>query len=107
LYTWTTLAPHPWALFCCVPLNLRRRPSLNPAFGTPVWCALFVGHRDTDKKVAYELAAYLKRRNVSCLVAHDTIEPDEDRQKEVERALQTMDAARDRQRRLRLRRFGD
>jgi hypothetical protein len=67
----------------------------------------FVRHRGTDTKRAHELAACLKRRNVSCLVAHDAIEPDEDWQKEIERALQTMDAVRDRQRRLRLRRFGD
>jgi hypothetical protein len=107
LDTWTTLVPHPWALFCRVPLNLRHRPSLSLAFGTPVWCAFFVDHRDTDKKGAHELAACLKRRNVSCFAAHDAIEPDEDLQKEVERALQTMDAVRDRQRRLRLRRFGD
>jgi hypothetical protein len=76
---------------------------LGHRFGAPFLLAIATPTR----KGAYELAAYLKRRNVSCLVAHDTIEPDEDRQKEVERALQTMDAARDRQRRLRLRRFGD
>lgn len=53
---------------------------------------LFISHRDGDKKAAHELASHLKKRNVSCFVAHDAIEPDEDWQKEIERALQTMDA---------------
>jgi TIR domain len=58
----------------------------------PDMVRLFISHRDTDKKIAHDLAGQLKRRGVSCFVAHDTIEPDEDWQKEIERALQTMDA---------------
>lgn len=53
---------------------------------------LFISHRDTWKELAHELAEELERFGISSFVAHDTIEPDEDWQKEIEKALQTMNA---------------
>lgn len=76
--------------------SLRANHPASAIVQSSVWDAgmvrLFISHRDTDKKAAHELAAALKRRGISSFVAHDTIEPDEDWQKEIERALLTMDA---------------
>jgi len=52
---------------------------------------LFISHRDTSKRQAHELANDLKRFGISSFVAHDSIEPDEEWQKEIEKALQSMD----------------
>lgn len=52
---------------------------------------LFISHRDTWKREAHQLADELLAYGISSFVAHDTIEPDEDWQKEIETALQTMD----------------
>ena len=66
------------------------------AIGSSPWqpnsIRLFISHRDTDKKIAHSLAAALEKSGVSSFVAHDAIEPDEDWQREIERALQSMDA---------------
>ena len=53
---------------------------------------LFISHRDSFKKQVGELASVLRRQGISPFVAHDSIEPDEDWQKEIEIALQSMDA---------------
>lgn len=52
---------------------------------------MFISHRDTSKVLAHELAKALSGYGVSSFVAHDSIEPDEDWQKEIEKALQSMD----------------
>lgn len=53
---------------------------------------LFVSHGDTHKAQAHSLSDQLKEYGVSCFVAHDSIEPDEEWQTEIEKALQSMDA---------------
>jgi hypothetical protein len=52
---------------------------------------LFISHRDTHKKVAHALAQKLKHFGISSFVAHDTIEPDEEWRKEIEKALNSME----------------
>ncbi len=52
---------------------------------------LFVSHKDTHKAVVSQLASELERYGVSCFVAHDDIEPTEQWQKEIEKALRSMD----------------
>ena len=53
---------------------------------------LFISHRDTEKVQVQDLASHLEVNGVSSFVAHQTIEPDEDWQKEIRAALQSMDA---------------
>lgn len=53
---------------------------------------IFVSHRDIAKKQVKDLASQLMKHRFSSFVAHDTIEPDEDWQREIEKALQSMDA---------------
>lgn len=53
---------------------------------------LFISHRDIDKRRVHELASHLNEHGISLFVAHETIEPDEDWQREIRRALQSMDA---------------
>lgn len=69
-------------------------PSLPSNVDDRIWIPntirLFISHRDTWKKEAHQLADELKRYGISSFVAHDTIEPDEDWQKEIEQALRTM-----------------
>ncbi|MEM6899419.1 MAG: toll/interleukin-1 receptor domain-containing protein [Pseudomonadota bacterium] len=52
---------------------------------------MFISHRDTSKAKAHQLAELMLEYGVSCFVAHDSIEPDEDWQNEIEKALQSMD----------------
>ncbi len=52
---------------------------------------LFISHRDTHKADAHSLAEHLTEFGVSSFVAHDSIEPDEEWQGEIEKALQSMD----------------
>lgn len=52
---------------------------------------LFISHRDTHKAKAHKLAEQLTEYGVSSFVAHDSIEPDEEWQGEIEKALQSMD----------------
>lgn len=53
---------------------------------------LFISHRDTAKAIVQELAQCLEANGVSSFVAHEAIEPNEDWQKEIRAALQSMDA---------------
>ena len=53
---------------------------------------LFISHRDGDKQAVHEVASYLREYGINSFVAHETIEPDEDWQREIRRALQSMDA---------------
>ena len=52
---------------------------------------LFVSHRDADKVAVSELKEALENYGISAFVAHQNIEHDEEWQKEIERALVTMD----------------
>lgn len=52
---------------------------------------VFISHRDTHKADAHTLAEHLTKFGVSSFVAHDSIEPDEEWQGEIEKALQSMD----------------
>ncbi len=52
---------------------------------------LFISHRDTSKSHVHELASLLERFGISSFVAHDSIEPDQEWQKEIEKAIQSMD----------------
>lgn len=52
---------------------------------------LFISHRDTHKKQAHILADALETYGISSFVAHDSIEPNEDWQNEIEKALGSMD----------------
>lgn len=52
---------------------------------------LFISHRDTHKALAHSLAENLTEFGISSFVAHDSIEPDEEWQGEIEKALQSMD----------------
>ena len=53
---------------------------------------LFISHRDAVKAHVHDLASCLYEHGINSFVAHETIEPDEDWQKEIRRALQSMDA---------------
>lgn len=52
---------------------------------------LFISHRDGHRKVADQLADALEPYGVSSFVAHDSIEPMIEWQKEIEKALETME----------------
>ncbi len=53
---------------------------------------LFVSHRDYDKAYVHKLAQHLEKHGISSFVAHTSIEPDEQWQSEIEKALMSMDA---------------
>ncbi len=57
----------------------------------PNMLKVFISHRDTAKVYAHDLSKRLGRMGFSCFVAHDSIEPDEEWQKEIEKAPQSMD----------------
>lgn len=63
----------------------------TPPFWKPGTVRLFLSHRDTWKEKAHALATALEDYGVSSFVAHDDIEPDNDWQREIERALRSMD----------------
>ena len=71
--------------------------AISPASSSslPYWedetIRLFISHKDTHKHLAHSLASELKRYGISSFVAHDTIEPDEEWLREIERALATME----------------
>jgi len=52
---------------------------------------LFISHKNKYKKEAALLGEYLNKSGVSCFVAHDTIEPMSKWQKEIWKALMTME----------------
>ena len=68
----------------------------NPKDEERIWGSepirLFISHRDSVKAQVNELASSLRDYGISAFVAHDVIEPDEDWQKEIEIALQSMEA---------------
>ncbi len=70
-------------------------PPTSPEVISRLWSTncikLFISHRDTHKAEAYKLAENLTEYGVSSFVAHDSIEPDEEWQSEIEKALQSMD----------------
>lgn len=73
---------------------IQRPPRIDPntlSFWEPDHIRLFITHRDTHKSAAHALADELKYFGISAFVAHDTIEPDEEWQREIERALQSME----------------
>lgn len=63
-----------------------------PRIWKPKTLRLFISHRDTDKVHAHKIARALSSYAVSSFVAHDSIEPDEDWEMEIRRALETMHA---------------
>jgi len=73
---------------------LLGQPIVNPDSLT-VWkfgyIRLFISHRDDYKREASELANYLEGYGISSFVAHDTIEPMEEWQHTIKKALQTME----------------
>jgi hypothetical protein len=73
---------------------LSGKPPINPdnlSFWKPGQIRIFVSHRDTHKAGAHALADALQQFGISCFVAHDTIEPTKDWQREIEKALDTME----------------
>ncbi len=52
---------------------------------------VFLSHKATHRKETSQLKTNLNRYGISCFVAHDDIEPTEEWQHEIERALQSMD----------------
>ncbi|MCH8204630.1 MAG: toll/interleukin-1 receptor domain-containing protein, partial [Candidatus Hydrogenedentes bacterium] len=53
---------------------------------------VFLSHKATCKENASKLKQALARYGISCFVAHEDIEPTEEWQREIERALFSMDA---------------
>ena len=67
-------------------------PGNYEALWDPVSIRLFISHIDTVKVDAHKLASELKKYGIDSFVSHDDIEPDEDWQREIEKALVSMDA---------------
>jgi len=70
------------------------KPPINPetlAIWRPGHIRLFVSHRDGYKRKAQRLARELEGYGISSFVAHDTIEPMEVWQHEIEKGLATME----------------
>lgn len=73
---------------------LTGQPPINPdavSFWKPGQIRLFISHRDKYKAQAQRLASSLEKYGIFCFVAHDTIEPMESWQHEIEKGLQTME----------------
>jgi hypothetical protein len=62
-----------------------------PSIWRSGYVRLFVSHRDNYKRQAQRLARELEAFGISCFVAHDTIEPMEAWQHEIEKGLATME----------------
>jgi len=61
------------------------------SFWTPGHVRLFISHRDSYKREAKALGNALAEFGISCFVAHDTIEPMESWQHQIEKGLETME----------------
>ncbi len=74
--------------------TLSGTPPVSPealAFWKPDQIRAFISHRDTYKGQAHALSDALENYGISCFVAHDTIEPTESWQAEIEKSLLTME----------------
>jgi hypothetical protein len=74
--------------------TLSAKPPVDPgtlSFWKPDQIRLFVSHRDNYKRQAQALSRALEKFGISCFVAHDTIEPMESWQTEIEKGLETME----------------
>jgi hypothetical protein len=74
--------------------SLSAKPPVDPgtlSFWKAGQIRLFVSHRDNYKRQAQALAKALEQFGISCFVAHDTIEPMESWQTEIEKGLETME----------------
>jgi len=74
--------------------SFAKKPHINPDSLT-IWRSgyvrLFVSHRDNYKRQAQRLSNELEVYGISCFIAHDTIEPMEVWQHEIEKGLATME----------------
>lgn len=71
---------------------VQRTQAPVPEFWTPGRFRLFLSHVTSFKQRTAALRQFLARFHISAFVAHDTIEPGELWQKEIEAALESMDA---------------
>lgn len=79
---------------CQAAINPFTQPIINPeslSIWKPGHLRLFICHRDEHKRQATTLATYLETYGISSFVAHDNIEPLEEWQHTIRKALQTMD----------------
>ena len=70
------------------------QPIINPDsldIWKPGYIRLFISHRDENKKEVAELAVALEGYGISAFVAHNTIEPMEEWQHVIRKALQSME----------------
>src|ERR1700752_1963309 len=75
-------------------VSFAQQQQTNPdsiRFWKPGHLRMFVSHRDTHKSSARDLADALDAYGISTFVAHDTIEPMATWQREIEKALETME----------------
>ena len=63
-----------------------------PTFWEPDEPRVFISHLAKDKKIATSLKISLNKYHIACFVAHEDIEPTDEWQFEIEKALLTMDA---------------
>lgn len=71
--------------------DINARTVDAPQFWLEDHIRVFISHRDTHKKLAHKLAEDLVLYGCSGFVAHDTIEPDTEWQREIEKGLATME----------------
>ena len=79
---------------CKQSINPFSQPIIDPDslnIWKPGYIRLFISHRDEYKKEAASLADHLETYGISSFVAHDTIEPLEEWQHVIQKAMQTME----------------
>ena len=64
---------------------------LEKIWGAKTNLKVFISHRDKDKKIATKISSQLKELGISSFVAHEDIKPTKEWQKEILKALQSMD----------------
>ena len=72
---------------------LQKRKNINkiPAFWGENKIKMFISHLSNDKVKASKLSEEMNKYNISCFVAHEDIEPNEEWLKCIEEALMSMD----------------
>jgi hypothetical protein len=73
-------------------LETFRHTHSPPRFWVPYHFKLFISHLGKDKTRAQKLSSTLRSFGISCFVAHEDIEPTEEWQSEIDKALFSMDA---------------
>ena len=79
---------------CRLAINPFSQPIINPdslSIWKPGYIRLFISHRDEYKRQASDLAQNLETYGISSFVAHDNIEPMEEWQHVIRRAMQSME----------------